>query len=542
MQNKTVPSNVIVLEMNKNNKNKHHEHAHKQQVVAEPVLCCKEHLCGVNEVTVPPIYCDMLNKHEIPAQELSNQNYQQKQFSLMDSEEPSITSTEISQYQAEPELPTMQTNGWTTDNNQRPSTAGNQRPSTAGNKRPTTAGSQRPTTAGNQRPSTAKDQKPFSKAKNTVSNQKKTPIKNKKTNSLTNVSNRDNTFNLSKSSRTGSSQSLRSVGSLSKPKVNNRKTRPPVTNKKINDSFEISAEEESQSHRSNLTPRRSNSFNRKNDAQFSNSLTADAFSSINPRRLSSGKIAFAYEDITEVVEELNKFPKYAVSGYRVLASETLSSSLKIDEEKIVSYESIFRKHLFLQIMLNYNQGLKYEMLDAKADCLKKIFREFAVEENMLKDQQMSLMIEAAEKSEKMLRNYYGERVELSSPLPDNKFGLSGIMDFFGSGKDRLDNRFNNIVMFKMSSEKFALSKYVLEIFLQGVILDIPTVFMLYYHAKESTLALYEFKFRYDKLRDYNKTLKIHQIFENFFKGGYGHTDCKINYKEGRDMDIQQRKY
>lgn len=261
-----------------------------------------------------------------------------------------------------------------------------------------------------------------------------------------------------------------------------------------------------------------------------------------PRQISSATWSMYCFDIQECIEKVKSIPKYAVNGFRILNSGKVPLELvKFEDEKTSTYERVFRSHVFLQIMMNFEKQIKYNDKSGKEACMKALFSDILESDISLKDGTMNAIISAARLGESFINNFYGNKIMLGQALSKNRFSLHGTTDIISSGEDRMGNKFKFLIMCKTSGDKFVLSKSILELFLHGLIMDIPILHLLYYHAREGSLAVYEFKFKYDKLREFNKTLKVSQICENLFKGVYGHFEYKIIYKDSKDIELSKRR-
>lgn len=308
--------------------------------------------------------------------------------------------------------------------------------------------------------------------------------------------------------------------------VNNAPTTPVRQSKSLDESAKRKVKR-SNSGSSNLSKTLNDSFK-------------NAYSS--PRQISTATMSMYSFDIQECIEKVKSIPKYASNGFRVLNTVKLAGELpKFDEEKTATYEKAFRSHLFLQILMNFDRQVKYDNNSGKDSCMKALFNDIIDSEITLKDSLLNTIISAAKHGESLLKCFYGDRIMLGKVLPKNRFSLQGTTDVLSFGEDRLGNKFKSLIMCKASGEKFVLSKSILEMFLHGLILDIARLHLLYYHLKDGSIALYEFKFKYDKLREFNKTLKVSQICENLFKGNYGHYEYKIVYKDTKDIELSKKR-
>ena len=256
-----------------------------------------------------------------------------------------------------------------------------------------------------------------------------------------------------------------------------------------------------------------------------------------PRRQSFAlsRIKLANTSVRNVVDDCTGFPKYAVNGIRVVESIALKDK-NIDkitfEGGFKSYEKTFKHLLNLNIFLQSDGTVKLpDSAENKRDSLKAICRTIADEDITVTDRMMKFFLNAGQQGENLLRRHLiNDKIELQKSLAENKFIFTGEVDYFCSGKDRLENKQQHIVLFRCSTEKFILSRDTLELFLYAATMDLPTVYLLTLHLKDASIALYEFKFKFDKLRDYNKSTTVKNICENFFKNAYCHPDYRIIFR------------
>lgn len=257
------------------------------------------------------------------------------------------------------------------------------------------------------------------------------------------------------------------------------------------------------------------------------------------RRSSSAlsRIRLTTSTIKDVVSSQNGVPDYAVNGYRVVTSKRVQNGGRLSQSDSISeFEVLWKNFIYLNLILN-SEGTVKTTSDKKFESLTEICEAISKEKLDLSDHHTTFLIAAAKEGEKLLREHLVcDKVELEKALlADNRFSLSGQVDYYCFGKDCLENKHRTFSLIKCCSEKHLPSTYALELFLYAVTMDISTAYILTLHIKERMVALYELKFKFDKLRDFNKGITLKMICENFYKNWYQHADCKLVFKDAKDL-------
>ena len=279
---------------------------------------------------------------------------------------------------------------------------------------------------------------------------------------------------------------------------------------------------------------------------LSTSLPASAFStehtSETTRRTSTGsaltRIGLQDATVDSVVLK-HSVENYVTKGFRLITYKTLDNK-NVKTSDVVQHATVVYENLVqLQLFLLCGGVSVTTSSSSKSDTLSNICGAMDFEGLKIANNVHDVILVAAKESAKILQNHFiHDKIEFNHRVTtDNKFSLHGMINCILTGKDFLGNKHKNMVQFKITTEKYIPSNSILEMFLYAAIMDIPCVYLLIFHVKDLTVALYEFKFKFDQLREFNRGTTRKLICDNFYRNIYQHTDYKLTFKERKELKM-----
>ena len=240
-----------------------------------------------------------------------------------------------------------------------------------------------------------------------------------------------------------------------------------------------------------------------------------------------------------VNDVLNKYgnSSFVTGGFNIVCYKEVSSPFKAASVTSEDLESIFKKLVQLNLILKSKGSIKTSSSDNISETLSDLCYSIYSEEFRVADHAMKVLTGASEiGSSLLLEHILQEKIELNKVIDtDNKFSINGEIDLQFLGKDFLQNKDKNVVQIKVCLNNHIPSTHFLELFLYAAVTGQSTVHLLALHMKPSIVALYQVKFKFDQLREYNRGTTRKLICDNFYKNIYQHADFKLIFKEQKDL-------